>query len=54
MPDCDGKISNSCKSLITVQGQDQKSEGASQIKCLSVGLKYTLYHNLDQKIFLKG
>lgn len=32
MPECDGKMSNSCKSLVTVQGQDQKSEGASQIK----------------------
>ena len=48
MPECDCKMSNSCKSLVTVQGQDQKSEGASQIKWLSVGLNYTLNHTLDQ------
>jgi hypothetical protein len=32
MPKYDGKMRNSCKNLVAVQGQDQKSEGESQIK----------------------
>ena len=32
MPECDGKMSNSCKSLVTFQGQEQKSESANKIK----------------------
>ena len=47
MPKYDGKMRNSCKNLVAVQGQDQKSEGESQIKWLSVGLNYTLNYTLD-------
>jgi hypothetical protein len=48
MPECNGKMSNRCKSLVTLQGQNQKSEGQSQIKWLSVGLNYILNYISDQ------